>query len=268
MDIAKNIAKFRKAKGLTQEELGSIVGVSNQAVSKWENRVSMPDIMQLPAIADALGVMLDALYGIESKPKPRKVDPDEMPDMAYDELIRLFCDLFEGWPHRPGLRTCLSNICGGVLVSDEFSFVDRTYKTPDSEKIFASRTAARTLCDLADANVRRVLAFEYRHAFSQSKSSNTPNALPLEQIAEGCGLSVEDTEEALVTLAQYDLIERCDYPSGTTEYYFLISGGIYALAIFRLAQILMQEKCFEMVRDTSMISDYYNAEVRKKNGIG
>ncbi|MBE6613560.1 MAG: helix-turn-helix transcriptional regulator [Ruminococcaceae bacterium] len=36
MSIAKNIAKFRKAKGFTQEELGQLVGVSNQAVSKWE----------------------------------------------------------------------------------------------------------------------------------------------------------------------------------------------------------------------------------------
>ena len=40
MSIAENIATFRKAKGYTQEQLGEILGVSNQAVSKWESGVS------------------------------------------------------------------------------------------------------------------------------------------------------------------------------------------------------------------------------------
>lgn len=35
MSIGKNIAKYRKAKGLTQEELGAMIGITNQAVSKW-----------------------------------------------------------------------------------------------------------------------------------------------------------------------------------------------------------------------------------------
>jgi len=224
--------------------------------------------MLLPTIADALGVTLDALYGIESKPAVRTVDPDKMPEMAEEELLRLFDDLFVGWKRGSGLYACLSNIAGGVFVSEDFSFVDRTYKAPDSEKIFASRTLARLLCDLSDANVRRVLEFEYRHAFLQSKSAFEPSALTLAKIAEVCGLSADDTEDALVTLAQYNLVVRFDNPPGTTEYYFGISNGIYALAIFKLAQIMVQDKCFEMVRDTSMILDYYNEEVRKKNGIG
>ena len=40
MSIGKNIATFRKAKGFTQTELGEMMGVSNQAVSKWETGVS------------------------------------------------------------------------------------------------------------------------------------------------------------------------------------------------------------------------------------
>ena len=40
MSISKNIAKYRKIKGFTQEELGSMLGVTNQAVSKWECGVS------------------------------------------------------------------------------------------------------------------------------------------------------------------------------------------------------------------------------------
>ena len=53
MEIGKNIAKYRKAKGWTQEELGSRLGVTNQAVSKWESETSMPDISLLPALTRA-----------------------------------------------------------------------------------------------------------------------------------------------------------------------------------------------------------------------
>ena len=40
MTIGKNIARLRKQKGWTQTELGNILGVSNQAVSKWESEIS------------------------------------------------------------------------------------------------------------------------------------------------------------------------------------------------------------------------------------
>lgn len=62
--IGSQITKFRKAEGLTQEELGRAVGVSTQAVSRWENG-GAPDVTLLPAIADRLGVAIDALFGRE-----------------------------------------------------------------------------------------------------------------------------------------------------------------------------------------------------------
>lgn len=62
--IGTQITKFRKAAGLTQEELGRAVGVSTQAVSRWENG-GTPDVTLLPAIADKLGVTIDALFGRE-----------------------------------------------------------------------------------------------------------------------------------------------------------------------------------------------------------
>lgn len=62
--IGAQITKFRKAAGLTQEELGKAVGVSTQAVSRWECG-GAPDVTLLPAIADRLGITIDALYGRE-----------------------------------------------------------------------------------------------------------------------------------------------------------------------------------------------------------
>lgn len=62
--IGEQITRYRKERNLTQEELGRAVGVSTQAVSRWENG-GAPDVALLPAIADKLGVTIDALFGRE-----------------------------------------------------------------------------------------------------------------------------------------------------------------------------------------------------------
>lgn len=60
--IGKQIASMRKEKGIKQEELANYVGVSTQAVSKWENG-GVPDTELLPAIADFFSVSVDSLFG-------------------------------------------------------------------------------------------------------------------------------------------------------------------------------------------------------------
>ena len=59
--IGSRICKYRKAKGMTQEDLAEKLGVSSQAVSKWENDASCPDISLLPELAKTLGVTVDTL---------------------------------------------------------------------------------------------------------------------------------------------------------------------------------------------------------------
>lgn len=61
-EMGKKIKERRIAKGYTQEQLGKLLNVSTQAVSKWE-RGGMPDIELLPDIADALEISIDALFG-------------------------------------------------------------------------------------------------------------------------------------------------------------------------------------------------------------
>ena len=60
--IGQNIARLRHEKQAKQEELANYVGVSAQAVSKWENG-GMPDTDLLPKIADFFGTSIDALFG-------------------------------------------------------------------------------------------------------------------------------------------------------------------------------------------------------------
>ena len=72
MSIGEQIKKFRTEKSITQEQLGEPVGVSTQAVSKWE-RGGAPDIELLPALSQALGVSIDALFGSDDRSETLKL---------------------------------------------------------------------------------------------------------------------------------------------------------------------------------------------------
>jgi len=74
--LGETIYRLRKEKGLSQEELGKLVGVSNKAVSKWETYEANPDITLLPLLAQALGVTADELLtdikAEKDDPKPKE----------------------------------------------------------------------------------------------------------------------------------------------------------------------------------------------------
>ena len=81
--IGSRIAQKRKALGLTQEGLASQLGISSQAVSKWENDISAPDIGLLPALAKALNCTTDELLSgktdeVRVLPEPQRKDPNEL----------------------------------------------------------------------------------------------------------------------------------------------------------------------------------------------
>ena len=59
ISIGNTIKTLRKAKGVTQEEVARELGVSYQAVSKYENEVAQPDISLIPLLAQYFGVTID-----------------------------------------------------------------------------------------------------------------------------------------------------------------------------------------------------------------
>lgn len=65
MTIGNVIAENRKDLNMTQEALAQKLGVTNQAVSKWELDQACPDIQLLPLLADSLGITIDELFGRE-----------------------------------------------------------------------------------------------------------------------------------------------------------------------------------------------------------
>ena len=71
--LSERIAALRKERGFTQEQLGKLVGVSAQAVGKWE-KGGAPDVELLPVLAGQLGVTIDALFGLEGGETPDAED--------------------------------------------------------------------------------------------------------------------------------------------------------------------------------------------------
>jgi len=61
--IGECILNYRKEHGITQGEFGELLGVSTQAVSKWEREICYPDIILLPVISDLIDVSIDELMG-------------------------------------------------------------------------------------------------------------------------------------------------------------------------------------------------------------
>lgn len=76
--IGQNISSFRKDKNITQEALAEICGVSSQAVSKWENDISCPDIALLKTIARTFGVSVDELLDDGEGPVTRLTENKDM----------------------------------------------------------------------------------------------------------------------------------------------------------------------------------------------
>ncbi|MBQ8783763.1 MAG: helix-turn-helix transcriptional regulator [Clostridia bacterium] len=72
--IGKQIRDFRKAKNLTQEQLADLIGVSFQAVSKWENNIAFPDITLIPKLAQLLGVSIDELFDYSSSEIEKEIE--------------------------------------------------------------------------------------------------------------------------------------------------------------------------------------------------
>lgn len=70
--LGRRIAENRKRLGLTQDQLAERMGVSPQAVSKWENDLSCPDITALPRLAEIFGMTTDQLLGVASEEPVRQ----------------------------------------------------------------------------------------------------------------------------------------------------------------------------------------------------
>ena len=108
MTIGKRIAALRREKNLKQDDLAQMLEVSPQAVSKWENDQTCPDISLLPKLAKILGVSVDELLSgkQELQPVVSLVPEDQRKDIK-DMMLRIVVDSHDGDKVRVNLPMAL-----------------------------------------------------------------------------------------------------------------------------------------------------------------
>ena len=120
MHIGNKIRELRKQRGITQEQLAERIGVSFQAVSKWENNIALPDIAMVPVLATYFGVTIDELFDFRLK------DIEAAVEAIVDEAVPFresdpekYCSILKaGLETYPDNDVLLNNLLYGLNYSE------------------------------------------------------------------------------------------------------------------------------------------------------
>ena len=91
-DYGKKIAELRAANKMTQAELGALLNVTSQAVSKWENGLSEPDIESIRKICQIFNITFDEFFGAEPKQENAEAAGQQTPENATG-VVLAYCDV-------------------------------------------------------------------------------------------------------------------------------------------------------------------------------
>lgn len=92
--VGKILQGLRKAKGITQEQLSEVLGVSTAAISKWENEQMYPDISYFPILARFFNVSIDCLFGFTN----------DLSEQEYKDNLNECVGLFKTGNYEKGLE--------------------------------------------------------------------------------------------------------------------------------------------------------------------
>lgn len=169
--IGSKIRGLRKKCGLTQEQLAERIGVSFQAVSKWENDIALPDITLVPVIAQYFGVSTDELLSYDSAEKDEEIERivNEAAECRETDPEKGRAILEEGLNKYPENDILLNNLL----------YVINYMQNPDETIALASR-----LIDKTDSGEVRYDALRFL-AYACNAKGDTDGAIrALEQVPE------------------------------------------------------------------------------------
>lgn len=139
--------EFRLRDGRTQEDLAQALGVTSQAVSRWEKGICYPDMELVPSVANFFGVSIDELFGYDNE-RSKKVDAvvariNEMNranngvDINMDECIGIAREALIEFPGNEKVMLCLASVLynAGYVRYGEFHMIDESgYNVYDVER--------------------------------------------------------------------------------------------------------------------------------------
>ena len=127
-NFSNNFRTMRKQRNLTQEQIAEALGVSCQAVSKWETNSSYPDISLLPIIADYFEVSVDFLIGHDTSKKHEEIDntckfaDNLFAEKRYIEAIPVLREMLIKHPGNEKLMYRLAWALSGTLHESEENY--------------------------------------------------------------------------------------------------------------------------------------------------
>lgn len=147
LTLGDKIKELRKRDGRKQEDLANALGVTNQAVSRWEANGGYPDMEMIPAIANYFGVTIDELFGYEND-REKKIDSlvkqiSEMNsrnngvDINIDECLSLAREAMIEFPANERIMHCLADVLynAGYVRYGEYHLIDAEgYNVYDVER--------------------------------------------------------------------------------------------------------------------------------------
>lgn len=157
MNIGEKIKALRKSKGISQESLANALGVTFQAVSKWETNATAPDISLIPSIASYFRVSIDELFDYNVLENEKKIDSicRKAAQCRLDDPVRAEQILREGLKQFPSNETMLT-----VLVYVLWSIPGRDRELIDTcKQLIQCTTVEGVRCDAL-----RILAEAYHRA--------------------------------------------------------------------------------------------------------
>ena len=154
MNIGNKIKELRKQRGMTQGQLAGSIGVSFQAVSKWENNIALPDITLAPVLAAYFGVSIDDLFDFHLA---------EM-EAAVDAIVNEACLYRKSDPKKSKaiLREGLCQYPDNEILLNNLLYVLDYANNPDETIAVAGSLIERTKQPDIQYDALRFLAYAYK----------------------------------------------------------------------------------------------------------
>ncbi len=197
--IGSKIKELRKKQRITQEQLAEKIGVSFQAVSKWENDIALPDITLIPVLANYFGVTTDEIFSYNSDEKDREIMDYVRRAQKYRET-----DPNKGWKIlQEGLSKYPDNdilLCNLLYVMNYNENLGRYW---DETLKIASKLIDKTNNSEVKYDALRFLAYAY------NAKGDTESAIKaLEQIPELYFTKLSEMAFVLDGKAKYEAAEK------------------------------------------------------------
>lgn len=123
MTIGERIAALRRGRNLSQEALGEALGVSRQAISKWEADTSLPEVDKLVALSRMFGVTVGELLGVEEgRADAPQAEPDELTEQQIRMVEEIAARYIEAIPQPEPKKTnrkkqVLAGVAGALVLA-------------------------------------------------------------------------------------------------------------------------------------------------------